>query len=78
MKNEVDKEFNRLMLCDMKIKIAEAFIHLESNIRSVTDNVGEDLQINLHFKELVEQKAGQMKGELDAFIDSQSERIINS
>lgn len=71
---ETDREFNHLMQCDIKIKIAEAFIRLESNIRPVTDITG----MNLHFKELVERKAEQMKGELSAFIDSQSERIINS
>lgn len=72
---ETDREFNQLMRCDIKIKIAEAFIRLESNIRPTTDII---TGMNLHFKELVEQKAEQMKGELSAFIDSQSERIINS
>ncbi len=73
-KKEVDAEFNHLMLCDIKVKIAEAFINLESNIRSISDTV----DVKLRFKELVEQKASQMKNELDIFIDSQTERIINS
>lgn len=62
------------MLCDVKVKIAEAFINLESNIRSISDTV----DVKLHFKELVEKKASQMKNELDIFIDSQTERINNS
>lgn len=74
MKKEVDAEFNHLMLCDVRVKIAEAFINLESGIRTVSDKVDADL----HFKELVDQKASQMKKELDIFIDSQAERIINS
>ena len=71
---EADREFNQLMRRDIKIKIAEAFIHLESNIYPVTDAVG----ANPCCKELVEQKTVQMKEELAAFIDAQSERIINS
>jgi len=74
VKKEVDAEFNHLMLCDVRLKIAEAFINLESNIRSNSDIVDADSC----FKELVEKKASQMKNELGIFIDSQTERIINS
>ena len=68
----VDRKFDRLMLYDIKVKIAEAFIDLESNIRPVSDIAGTD------FKELVEKKTEQMKKELETFIDSQAERIINT
>ena len=69
---DVDRKFDHLMLCDIKVKIAEAFIDLESNIRPVSNIDGTD------FKELVEKKTEQMKKELNTFIDSQAERIVNT
>ena len=64
----VDKKFDEIMLFDIRLKIAEAFLAMESNMRIEemgTEQLGE--KCIAHIK----QKANQMKEEINSFIDSQ-------
>ena len=71
----VDKKFDEIMLKETKLKIAEAFLDLESQIRiselGTLGKIGEN-----SLSEIVKEKANQMKQELNQFIDSQVDRII--
>lgn len=70
----VDCEFNNIMAEDVKIIIARAFISLEAGLRhgKLWNGFSE------HEIELVEKKASQMKQEVNEFIDSQKQRIIDA
>lgn len=69
-----DKRFDELMLKDIKLHISEAFIDLEEKLR-VYEFKTKD--INHYDKNIVKEKANQMKVEINTFIDSQVERITN-
>lgn len=69
-----DRGFNIIMTGDLKVIIAEAFISLEAGMR-----------FGMPYREfseyeiaLVEKKASQMKQEINDFIDSQKQRIIDA
>lgn len=69
----VDNEFNNIMTEDVKVMIAKAFISLEAGLRRGklwNELSGTEI-------ELVEKKASQMKREINDFIDSQKQRIID-
>lgn len=70
-----DQKFDEIMLKEAKLKIAEAFLDLESQIRiselGTLGKIGEN-----SLSEIVKEKANQMKQELNQFIDSQVDRII--
>ena len=72
----VDKRFDEIMLNEAKQKIAEAFLELESGIRILEFKTMEKIEEKI-LRDLVKNKANQMKRELNQFIDSQVERIIN-
>lgn len=67
----MDEEFNDLMLKDIRIEISKAFILLEANIRKLTKRRIDAKQITS-----IQNKAEQMKKEINSFIDSQVERIL--
>ncbi len=67
-----DSEFNNIMTEEVKVIIAKAFISLEAGLRRGKLWKGfSGAEIDL-----VERKASQMKKEVNAFIDSQKQRII--
>lgn len=69
----VDREFDDVVRRDIKIMISTAFIILEANMRKIRCDVGlSELSISL-----IKKKASQMKLELNNFIDSQVNRIID-
>ncbi|MBQ8559085.1 MAG: hypothetical protein IJ439_03770 [Tyzzerella sp.] len=70
----VDTKFDEIMLKDTKLKIAEAFLHLEMQMRIRKPKN----RISPMEKRIIEEKANQLKKEINIFIDSQLERIINS
>lgn len=74
MKIESDKEFNSILLRDIKLDISKAFILLEANMREFPP-----LKNNNEMKSLlVKKKANQMKAEINDFIDAQVEMIIKA
>lgn len=74
IKEPIDTKFNEIMLKDIKLKIAEAFLHLEMQMRiRKFKNMISPME-----KRIIEEKANQLKKEINIFIDSQLERIINS
>ena len=68
----VDNRFDEIMLFDIKLKIAEAFLSMESNMR--IGRVGMGQLGELHIM-CIEKKANQMKEEINSFIDSQVKRL---
>lgn len=70
----VDHDFNYIMETDVKIAIATAFIFLEAGLNQA-ENYGKLSEMGLL---LLEKKASQMKREINGFIDSQKQRIIES
>ena len=70
----LDEQFDSMMVCDLKVKIAEAFLELEKNIRVCEWGTQ---KLDAQDIRLVKEKANQMKGELTNFIDSQVYRLIN-
>mgnify|MGYP001137389461 CR=1 FL=1 len=74
MKIESDKEFNSILLRDIKMDISKAFILLEANMREFPQ-----LKNNNEMKSLlVKKKANQMKAEINNFIDFQVDMIIKA
>lgn len=72
MTERSDKRFDEIVLKDIKVKIAEAFLDLEACIRVreyTTTPIGD------YDEALIKRKANQMKTELTTFIDSQAIRI---
>ena len=68
----VDKKFDEIMLFDIKLKIAEAFLSMESNMRIDEMGTGQlEEKCIVHIK----QKANQMKEEINSFIDSQVRQL---
>lgn len=64
-----DKEFNKITRKTIRNKIDKAFIALEYNLSLIDKGMDEE---TLKF---IEEKASQMKKEINSFIDSQIERI---
>jgi len=64
----VDKKFDEIILFDIKLKIAEAFLAMESNMRIDETGTG---QLGEKCIAHIKQKANQMKEEINSFIDSQ-------
>lgn len=72
--NIADREFNNIMAEDVKVLIAKAFLSLEANMR-----LGKPYEEFCEYEiRLIEKKASQMKQEIDDFIDSQKQRIIDA
>ena len=71
----VDKRFDEIVMYDLKLKIAEAFLDLEKELR-VLDYRIRNIEKVEH--EEIRKKANQMKEELISFIDSQVDRIIGA
>ena len=68
----IDEKFNRIMLETIKNDIAGAFNSLETEIRWMEPQRAlDDTMISI-----IERKASQMKKEINRYIDSQAERII--
>ena len=67
-----DDRFDEIMLFDIKLKIAEAFLSIERDMRIDEFQTGrlETMHI-MH----IEKKANQMKEEINSFIDSQVRRL---
>lgn len=59
--NDVTRQFNKIVLVDVKIALSEAFIHLGYNLK---DTAQEDRKI------LLIKKANQAKNIINAYIDS--------
>lgn len=74
IKEPIDTKFNEIMLKDIKLKIAEAFLDLEMKMRICKF----ENRISPMEKRIIEKKANQLKEEINTFIDSQLERIITS
>ncbi len=68
----VDYEFNHIMATDVKVSIAAAFILLEAGLKEAA-NYGRLSESSIS---LLEKKTGQMKQEINDFIDSQKQRVI--
>ncbi|MBQ6994992.1 MAG: hypothetical protein IJN64_10970 [Lachnospiraceae bacterium] len=73
MKKKTDEEFNLIVLTDVRIKISEAFIRLEAELRN--NRLSDPLMEQDVLKNIVDVKASQMKREINFFIDSQVDRI---
>lgn len=69
-----DRGFNIIMMGDIKVIIAEAFISLEAGLRLESPYQ----ELSEYGIALVEKKASQMKQEINDFIDSQKQRIIDA
>lgn len=70
----IDRRFNEILLRDIRGNISEAFLDLETNVR--INKITGKIESNDFVEILVKEKANQMKTELNAFIDSQVDRII--
>lgn len=70
----VDKRFDEIVIKEINLKIAEAFLELETNVRM--NKFGIRKSADKKGCEFVKIKANQMKTEINAFIDSQVKRII--
>lgn len=73
---KADERFDKIVLHEIRSNIAEAFLDLETNLRMETIN--RSVKDNPLAKELIHEKANQMKTEINDFIDSQVSRIIDS
>ncbi len=69
----VDHDFNHIAATDVKVSIAKAFILLEAGLKEAA-NYGRFSEQEMS---LLEKKASQMKQEINGFIDSQKQRIID-
>ncbi len=67
----VDGEFNDLMRRDVKEKISNAFVCLLANLYEISPDLS-----SVDRAKMIEGKAGQMKNELNRFIDLQAKMII--
>lgn len=74
---KIDEQFNNILLTDIKIKISEAFIRLEAELRDYSMNTAKYIESEIAI-EVINKKASQMKEEVLTFIDSQAERIKES
>lgn len=68
----VDHEFNHIMATDVKVSIAAAFILLEAGLKEAVNY----RKLSEQEIALLEKKASRMKQEINDFIDSQKQRII--
>ncbi len=71
MRIDVDKEFDSIVLRDIKLDISKAFILLEANMMEFLPLKNNDEKQSL----LVGEKANQMKNEINHFIDVQVKMI---
>lgn len=69
----MDHDFNHIAATDVKVSIATAFILLEAGLKEAA-NYGQFSEQEIS---LLEKKASQMKQEINGFIDSQKQRIID-
>ena len=72
MKIESDKEFNSIMLRDIKLDISNAFILMEANMREILFCKHIDEKQAL----IIKKKAEQMKEEINTFINAQVEMTV--
>ena len=70
-----DERFDEIMVKEVKLKIAEAFLELEAYLRETPCGMKET--VGEKSCGLVKEKANQMKMEINNFIDSQVNRIID-
>lgn len=73
-KLRTDERFNEIIIKEIPLKIAEAFLDLEKNVRVIKYETSKLSNVEV---EVIKRKANQMKEEINTFIDSQINRITN-
>lgn len=73
MRIDADKEFDSIVLRDIKLDISKAFILLEANMMEFLPLKNNDEKRSL----LARKKANQMKNEINHFIDAQVKMITD-
>ena len=69
---QIDERFDEILIKEIPLKISEAFLDLELELKKTFYPCKSSNEKEI---KMVKKKANQMKTELNAFIDSQVERI---